>query len=92
MKFTDKELEQAIADGIFNKTNDVLVPPATVIRYFEKWAKLKCKETAKNVRHLGVEMVTQAHRNVIDGGHVDMVLSQVKRDIMNIQFKEVKPK
>ena len=79
--FSEKDLENAIEQGIFDKQNNVTVPPATVIRYFEKWADLKCKLTARNVRHKAAEMVN-------DGSERGDMLG---REMMNIQYDDVKP-
>lgn len=37
--FTERDLEQAISDGIFNERNEVTANPSQVIRWFEEWAK-----------------------------------------------------
>jgi hypothetical protein len=44
MQFTDDDLKKAIEDKIFSSTNEVLVSPAAVIRYFENWASVKAKK------------------------------------------------
>jgi len=37
--FTNEDLNRAIKDGIFSRNNDVTAAPATIIRFFETWAK-----------------------------------------------------
>lgn len=39
--FTEKDLEEAISDGIFNERNEVTSNPSQVIRWFEEWARCK---------------------------------------------------
>lgn len=50
--FTKEDLQSAFDAGIFSHTNDLLVPPATVIRFFEQWAK----EQEKKIRHTAAEI------------------------------------
>lgn len=69
--FTEKDLQTAIEQGIFSKDNDVLVPPATVIRFFEKWAAEKCRD----IRHKSAEIAIDPDKNT-DEKH---------RDIMNLK-------
>jgi hypothetical protein len=39
MKFTDKEFDQSIKDGLFNSNNEVVANPSRVVKYFEKWSE-----------------------------------------------------
>lgn len=77
--FSEEDLKQAIEQGIFNSENEVTANPSKVIRFFEKWAELKCKETARNVRHKAVELYFAEPEKDID------------RLIMNIRFEDIKP-
>ena len=77
--FSEKDLEKAIEDGIFSSSNEVTANPSKVIRYFEKWAELKCKEVAKNVRHKAIDLCYKYPKK--DTGKL----------IMNIQYDDVKP-
>lgn len=69
--FTEKDLQTAIEQGVFSKDNDVLVPPATVIRFFEKWAA----EKYRDIRHKAAEIAI----------HPGLTLNEKHRDIMNIK-------
>ena len=78
--FSEKDFEDAIEQGIFNRDNETIANPDQVIKYFKKWAELKCKETARNVRHKACEI----YYDVEDARDIDV-------RIMNIKFHEVKP-
>jgi len=58
--FSEQDLQAAIDAGIFSNTNDVLASPADIIRFFERWALDKCKQTSRNVRHKAAEISEMA--------------------------------
>jgi hypothetical protein len=58
--FSEQDLQAAIDAGIFSKTDDVLACPAEIIRFFERWALAKCKETSRNVRYSAAEICEAA--------------------------------
>jgi hypothetical protein len=78
--FSEKDLEKAIKDGIFNSSIEVTSNPSEIIRYFEKWADLKYKEVAKNIRHKA---------NDLYYNHTEQDTDKL---IMNIRYDDVKPK
>ena len=92
--FSDKDLQDAIEAGIFDEMNNVTANPTQVIRWFEKWATLKCKETARNVRHKACEISGHVCTEIDNSpyyslpSHLSLAIDQ---QIMNIQFEDVKP-
>ena len=67
--FTNGDLQKAIADGIFDKYNNITAKnPAQIIRYFEAWAAEKCRY----VRHVAAEIALtesdkdQAHNKIMN--------------------------
>lgn len=92
--FTDKDLQDAIEAGIFDEMNNVPANPTQVIRWFEKWATLKCKETARNVRHKACEISGYVCTEIDNSpyyslpSHLSLAIDQ---QIMNIQFEDIKP-
>ena len=52
-----------------------------------KFIELKCKETARNVRHKSCELVVTNNVGYAD----NYLLDDIRRNIMNIQFKDIKP-
>ena len=66
--FSEKDLQAAIDAGIFNKHNEVTATPATVIRFFENWAK----DREKRIRHAAAEIAitcldeNEAHRQIMN--------------------------
>lgn len=83
MKFTDRDLEKAIEDGIFSKYNDTIVPPATVIRYFEKWFNQKTTNKIGNIVHKLVDLKLAAENG--DLNDLDVVEDGFNRIIEDIQ-------
>ena len=59
MEFTEQEFKKAISDGIFDESNNVIASPSAVVRYFEKWAELKAKEQARDLRHKAAELCNE---------------------------------
>lgn len=50
--FTDNDLKEAIAAGIFDTHNNVIASPAQVIRFFEQWAA----KQKRDLRHAAAEI------------------------------------
>lgn len=80
--FNDEDFQKAIDEGIFNSQNEVTANTLQVISFFQKWCELKCKETAKNVRHKVAELVA---------GNSSLH-TMLHNEIMNIRYDDVKPK
>lgn len=53
-----------------------------------KFTELRCKETAKNVRHLASDIV---NRHISRMEAPIQITDDINRDIMNIQFHDIKP-
>ena len=52
-----------------------------------KFAEIKCKETAKNVRHKAIDIFLEVYSE-----HEESYFkNEAQRQIMNIQFDDVKP-
>ncbi len=92
IEFTDEDLKAAIEAKIFDRYNNVITTPATVIRYFERWAEMKAKEVAKNVRHKACDIVLMNLVSDEDVYEFDDLKSSINKKIMNIQLDDVKPK
>lgn len=59
--FTDRDLQDAINEGIFDRQNNVTANPAQIIRFFEKkmqeYGELCAKYGAKSIRYQVIDIV-----------------------------------
>lgn len=84
--FAEIKEEQTIPDGAQYLTNNTVVTG-----WLEEYARIKCLETARNVRYKAIDILQEySHYTTLDG-HRYINLGESQKKIQNIRNQDVIP-